>query len=91
MALTGKQSRELERQLKFTVGIDDEEVDVAVAPNRTVGDVIRHALTHLEIEIPPTSCQLASHGRLYMPDEPVAVVALEHDDEGTFLNLRLPL
>lgn len=91
MALTGKQSRALERQVLLTVAIDDDEVNIAVAPNRTVGDVIERALSHLEIPAQASACQLASYGRLYMPDEPIAVVALDHDDEGTLLTLRLPL
>lgn len=88
MAL-GKQQQNLERQLVFTIRLDDDEVDVAVDPNRTVGDVIQRALVHLDVAERASACHLAAvPGRFYLPAEPVA--ALEHDGHGAVLCLRLP-
>ncbi len=76
-------------KIALTVGLDDELTDIDLPSNRTVGDVIKHALVSFDLEAQdPEECHLALHDRLFFPNQPLASSGLE---SGTTLRLRLPL
>ncbi len=74
-------------KLTLTVAIDGEQADIDIDPNKSVGDVIRHALVAFAIEEDAGACHLAGPDRLYFPHNSLGDLDLEN---GAMLSLRLP-
>lgn len=75
-------------KLTLVVTIDDEIVNIEIANNKTVADLIKTALVAFAIDEDPERCHLSTPVRLYSPRQTIGSADLE---SGDVLQLRLPL
>jgi hypothetical protein len=71
-----------------TVTIDGERAELRIEPRRTVGELIKYAISALDVDEDAKICHLAGYGSYYSPHQRIEDAGIE---DGTVLALRLPL